>query len=172
METRDILNLIALIVIPILAVLIGHWCQISSEKRKDKLQIFKTLMTARIYGWTVDSVHALNIIDIVFANDRKVRTAWKDLNDKYHVMNPDDSQLKKVEQAQYKLLEAIANSLGYKDKITWETIQNPYIPDGLRMQLEAQKQSQQAYMNVLNSMSQMIPKNSSNEERKDPVNTN
>ena len=172
METRDILNLIALIVIPILAVLIGHWCQISSEKRKDKLQIFKTLMTARIYGWTVDSVHALNIIDIVFANDRKVRTAWKDLNDKYHVMNPDDSQLKKVEQAQYKLLEAIANSLGYKDKITWETIQNPYIPDGLRMQLEAQKQSQQAYMNVLNGMSQMIPKNSSNEERKDPVDTN
>ena len=172
METRDILNLIALIVIPILAVLIGHWCQISSEKRKDKLQIFKTLMTARIYGWTVDSVHALNIIDIVFANDRKVRTAWKDLNDKYHVMNPDDSQLKKVEQAQYKLLEAIANSLGYKDKITWETIQNPYIPDGLRMQLEAQKQSQQAYMNVLNSMSQMIPKNSSNEERKDLVDTN
>ncbi len=81
METRDILNLIALIVIPILAVLIGHWCQISSEKRKDKMQIFKTLMTARIYGWTVDSVHALNIIDIVFANDRKVRTAWKDLND-------------------------------------------------------------------------------------------
>ncbi len=80
--------------------------------------------------------------------------------------------MKKIEQEQYKLLEAIANSLGYKDKITWETIQNPYIPDGLRMQLEAQKQSQQAYMNILNGMSQMIPKNSSNEERKDPVDTN
>ena len=136
------------------------------------MQIFKTLMTARIYGWTVDSVHALNIIDIVFANDRKVRAAWKDLNDKYHVTNPDDSQLKKIEQAQYKLLEAIANSLGYKDKITWETIQNPYIPDEMRIQMEAQKQSQQAYMNVLTGMSQMIPKNSSNEERKDPVDTN
>ena len=76
------------------------------------MQIFKTLMTARIYGWTVDSVHALNIIDIVFANDKKVRDAWKDLNDKYHVTNPNDAQLKKIEQAQYKLLEAIANSLG------------------------------------------------------------
>ncbi|MBR4657387.1 MAG: hypothetical protein IKO68_12685 [Oscillospiraceae bacterium] len=171
METRDILNLIALIVIPILAVLIGHWCQISSEKRKDKMQIFKTLMTARIYGWTVDSVHALNIIDIVFANDRKVRAAWKDLNDKYHVTNPDESQLKKIEQAQYKLLEAIANSLGYKDKITWETIQNPYIPNGLMHQMESQKQSQQTYMNVLTGMSQMIPKNSSNKEGENHVDT-
>ena len=171
METRDILNLIAIIIIPILAVLIGQWCQIRSEKRKDKMQIFKTLMTARIYGWTVDSVHALNIIDIVFVNDKKVREAWKDLNDKYHVTNPDESQLKKIEQAQYKLLEAIADSLGYKDKITWETIQNPYIPVGFRNQMEAQKQSQQAYMNVLYGVSQMIPKNSSNEEVKNHVDT-
>ena len=93
MEIRDILNLIAIIVIPILAVLIGQWLQTRSEKRKDKMQIFKTLMTARIYGWTVDSVHALNVIDIVFANDKKVRAAWKDLNDKYHVSNPDETQL-------------------------------------------------------------------------------
>ena len=164
METRDVLNLIAIIVIPILAVLIAQWLQTRSEKRKDKMLIFKTLMTARIYGWTVDSVHALNVIDIVFANDKKVRAAWKDLNDKYHVSNPDETQLKKIEQAQYKLLEAISNSLGYKDKITWETIQNPYIPDGLRLQMEAQKQSQQAYLNVLNGMSRMIPENKTNSE--------
>lgn len=29
------------------------------------MQIFRTLMTSRIYGWTVDSVHALNLIDVV-----------------------------------------------------------------------------------------------------------
>lgn len=171
METRDVLNLIAIIVIPILAVLIGQWLQTRSEKRKDKMLIFKTLMTARIYGWTVDSVHALNVIDIVFANDKKVRAAWKDLNDKYHVTNPDETQLKKIEQAQYKLLEAISNSLGYKDKITWETIQNPYIPDGLRLQMEAQKQSQQAYLNVLNGMSQMIPQSKLNNKGENHVDT-
>ena len=171
MEIRDVLNLAAIIIIPILSVLISHWCQISSEKRKDKMQIFKTLMTARIYGWTVDSVHALNIIDIVFANDKTVRAAWKDLNDKYHVTNPDISQLEKIEQAQYKLLEAIANSLGYKDKITWETIQNPYIPIGLMRQMEENKQSQQAYISVLNSVSQMIPKNDSNKEGETHVDT-
>ena len=157
MSTGEILNLIALIVIPITAVLIGQHLQGQAEKRKDKMQIFKTLMTSRIYGWTVDSVHALNIIDIVFADDETVRTAWKDLNDKYHVSNPDQQHLKKIEQAQYKLLEAIANSLGYKDKITWETIQNPYIPDSMVMQIETQKKSQQTYMDLLSGMSKMIP---------------
>ena len=164
MEWKDILNLTAIIVIPIVAVIIAQWIQNRSEKRKDKMQIFKTLMTARIYGWTVDSVHALNVIDIVFADDKRVRDAWKDLNDKYHVTNPDASQLKKIEQAQYRLLETMANSLGYKDKITWETIQNPYIPDGFIAQMEMQKQSQQAYLNVLYGVSQMMTKSKPAEE--------
>lgn len=157
MNTAEILNLIAIIVIPIAAVLIGQYLQSQAEKRKDKMQIFKTLMTSRIYGWTVDSVHALNIIDIVFADDKAVRAAWKDLSDKYNVSNPDQVHIKKIEQAQYKLLEAIANSLGYKDRITWETIQNPYIPIGMSMQIEAQKKSQETYMNILSGMSKMIP---------------
>ena len=42
-----------------------------------------------------------------------------------------EAQLKKIQNAQYKLLETIAKSLGYKDKVTWETIQNPYIPKGM-----------------------------------------
>ena len=159
MSIGDVLNLLALIIIPIAAVLIGQWLQNRAEKRKDKMQIFKILMTARIYGWTPDSVHALNIIDIVFADSEQVRAAWADLNDKYHVSNPNQQHLKKIEQAQYKLLETIANSLGYRNKITWETIQNPYIPDGMVIQIETQKKSQQAYFDLLASMNKMIPEN-------------
>lgn len=92
-------------------------------------------MTSRIYGWTQESVYGLNIIDIVFSDHRKVRDAWKDLYEKYCVQNPDDSKLKKIKNAQYKLLETMANSLGYKNKVTWENIQNPYIPNGLIQQL-------------------------------------
>ena len=126
MECKDILNLIAIVVIPIAAVLIGQHLQNRAEIRKDKMQIFKTLMTSRIYGWTQESVHCLNIIDIVFADDKTVRDAWKDLYDKYCVVeNPDAAQLKKIQNAQYKLLETISKSLGYKDKVTWETIQKP-----------------------------------------------
>ena len=164
MECKDILNLIAIVVIPIAAVLIGQYLQNRAEIRKDKMQIFKTLMTSRIYGWTQESVHCLNIIDIVFADDKKVRNAWKDLYDKYCVKDPDEVQLKKIQNAQYKLLETIAQSLGYKGKVTWETIQNPYVPDGMRRQQQEQAASQQAYNNILLNMQHMIPKNNKAEE--------
>lgn len=163
MECKDILNLIAIILIPIIAVVIGQYLQNKAEKRKDKAQIFKTLMTSRIYGWTQESMHCLNVIDIVFSDDKKVRDAWKDLYDKYCVRNPDDVQLKKIQNAQYKLLETISNSLGYKDKITWQTIQNPYISNGLLQQLESQNKSQQAYNNILLNMQEILPKS---EQRK------
>ena len=166
MECKDILNLIAIIVIPIAAVLIGQWLQDRSEKRKDKMQIFKTLMTSRIYGWTPESVNALNIIDIVFANDKNVRAAWKDLNDKYHVSDPDQQHLKKIENAQYKLLEAIACSLGYKDKITWETIQNPYMPVGMVNQIEVQKNMQRAYYSAIDGFN-IIVQNQGQQQKED-----
>ena len=166
MKLAEILNLIAIIIIPIIAVIIGQWLQTRSEKRKDKMHIFKTLMTSRVYGWTQESVYCLNIIDIVCADDREVRNAWKDLYDKYCVQNPDESQLKKIETAQYKLLESMAVSLGYKDKVTWETIQNPYIPQGMLRQIETQNQSQQAYNKLLLNMQQMIPQNKNPEEKK------
>lgn len=50
----------------------------------------------------------------------------------------------------------MANSLGYKDKVTWETIQNPYIPKGMLQQINERNQSQQAYNNLLLNMQQMI----------------
>ncbi len=164
MECKDILNLLAIIVIPIVAVLIGQHLQNRAEIRKDKMQIFKVLMTSRIYGWTQESVHCLNIIDIVFSDDEKVRKAWKDLYDKYCVQNPDEAQLNKIQNAQYKLLEVMAVSLGYKDKVTWETIQNPYVPDGMIKQWKEQAASQQAYNSLLNSMANIIPKEHKNTE--------
>ena len=156
MTINDYLTLAALIIIPIVAVVIAQWLQNRSEKRRDKMQIFKTLMTSRIYGWTPDSVNALNVIDIVYSDDKKVRAAWKDLNDKYRVTNPDQQHLKKIENAQYKLLEAMAISLGYKDKITWETIQNPYMPVGMAQQIEAQKNMQQAYYSAINGVNNFV----------------
>ena len=164
MELKDILNLIAIFIIPVVAVIVGQHLQNRAEIRNDKMHIFKVLMTSRIYGWTQESVHCLNIIDIVFADDKKVRDAWKDLYDKYCVENPDETQIKKIQNAQYKLLETMTNSLGYKDKVTWETIQNPYIPKGMLQQINERNQSQQAYNNLLLNMQHMIPKNSRAEE--------
>ena len=92
------------------------------------------------------------ILLILYFHDKEVRNAWKDLYDKYCVKDPDEVQLKKIQNAQYKLLETIAKSLGYKDKVTWETIQNPYIPDGMIRQQQEQAASRQACNDILLNM--------------------
>ena len=60
-----ILNLIAVLLIPVVAVFVGQYLQERAQKRKDKMDIFKTLMINRV-GWSVESTRAMNIIDIVF----------------------------------------------------------------------------------------------------------
>lgn len=159
----EIINIIALIIIPVLAVVIGQKLQVCSQKRNDKMQIFKTLMTSRIFGWTNESVQAMNLIDVVFADDKAVRKQWKICFDKMCVENPTDTDLSKIKLEREKLLEAMAKSLGYKDIITWESIQNPYIPKGMT-DLMAQ---QQAYQNnqsiIMEQMKKMLQTNGKEE---------
>ena len=113
-----IINTLAVVAIPIVSVVVAHHLQNRAEKRKDKLNVFKTLMMSRT-GWTVESVRALNIIDIVFADDENVRARWKEYYDKLCVEDPSDTELKKIKTAQEKLIEAMAVSLGYKDKVRY-----------------------------------------------------
>lgn len=126
-----VINVLAIIIIPIAAVFVGQKLQDRSQKRKDKLEIFRALMMNRGIGWTPETVHALNIIDIVFSDDDTVRAKWKDYYNQLCIQSPDAMQRKQVQEAQDKLLEAMACSLGYKEQITWDTIQNPYIPKGM-----------------------------------------
>lgn len=166
----SIVNLVAIIIVPILAVVIGQYLQTKAKKREDKLQIFKLLMTTRIYGWTIESVQALNVIDIVFADDEKVRAAWKTLHECYCVKDPSPVQLSKIDTAKLKLLETMAISLGYKEQVTWDTIQNPYLPDGMVLQHQAQAQ----YQSNLTQLVEMILKNApqtNNSTNNDTANT-
>lgn len=145
-----IINLVAVVIAPIAAVWIGQKLQDKHERRKDKLELFKTLMMSR-NGWTVESVRALNVLDVVFSDDEKVRAAWKKYYDKLCVENPTDTELKKVQDAQYELLEAMAESLGYKETITWKTIQKPYKPKGM---IEAEE-NQRFYQEGLLALAQV-----------------
>ncbi len=166
MDCKDILNLIAIIVIPIVAVLIGQWIQNRSEKRKDKMQIFKTLMTSRIYGGTVDSIHAFNLIDIIFVNDKAVRTAWKNLFDAYSSTEQSDLIANRRKVLMYKLLEEMAKSLGYKEQITWENIQNPYVPQWIVDSWNIQAKAQRDYINLLNEINKFVPAQTQKEDKK------
>ena len=156
------INCIAIIVAPIISVRIAQKLQDKSRKHQDKIEILKTLMTSRLYGWTTQGVHALNVIDIVFSDDEEVRKQWKTYYDKLCVENPTETELKKIKIEQDKLIETIANSLGYKDKVSWETIQNPYIPKGMIDSMNQQQMLQAGQLNFLQMLSTSIPNDTNN----------
>ena len=164
MKPLELLNLIAVFVAPIAAVIIGQLLQDFSEKRKDKMRIFQCLMTHRATGWgdSFEAVNALNSIDIVFSTDKKVRSCWAFFRSKCYKNFSDQERL----TAQWKLLEAIAVSLGYKNKITWETIQNPYIPKGMMEAMDQQQiiqKGQTELAKVAGAFAQMINTNAANQ---------
>ena len=133
------INLVAIIVIPILAVIIGQYLQDISEKRKDKMRVFTHLMSYRSFGYIDQySVNIFNSVPIIFYDDKEVIEKYnsylKSLN-----IKPDDAQIKQkeIEHNKTKMLEAMAKALKYKN-INWELIQNPYIPKALLEQIDAE----------------------------------
>ena len=160
-----VINILAIVIIPILAVYLGRSLQDKSERRKDKMQIFQCLMTRRITGWAgLDTVNALNSIDIVFSDCETVRNQWAVLLSKYR---PDVTPQEQYRE-QCKLLELMANDLGYKDKITWDIIQNPYYPEGLAKQMEINSQildGQVAWANAAGQFSQLIGQTPKQEDK-------
>ena len=136
------INVATVLIAPIVAVIIGQKLQDKGQKRKDKMEIFRVLMMNRGIGWTADTVRALNIIDVVFSDDDSVRARWKEYYNQLCIQTPNVMQRKQIQEAQDKLLEAIAQSLGYKKQVTWETIQNPYIPQGMLNAMQQQQNIQ------------------------------
>ena len=149
MEISDFINILAIILAPIVSVIIGQKLQNREKRRQDKMDIFKNLMESRVYGWTIESVRALNIIDIIFIDDKNVRSQWKRYYDKLCIENPTEMELSRIKIEQFKLLESMAKSLGYKEKITWETIQNPYIPKGLLDSMSEQQQFKNEQIEII-----------------------
>lgn len=166
-----VLNLIAVLLIPVVAVIVGQYLQERAQKRKDKMQIFQCLMTRRITGWAaLEAVNAINSIDIVFTDNKEIRNQlgiW-------HSKCKKDVAREEQYREQCKLLELMANDLGYKDKITWDVIQNPYYPEGLDQQLTMNNQimtGQVEWAKAAGLLSQMMGKPQQNSEDKDHTNT-
>lgn len=166
-----VLNLIAVLLIPVVAVIVGQYLQERVQKRKDKMQIFQCLMTRRITGWAaLEAVNAINSIDIIFTDNKEVRNQLGVWKSKCRKDIPSEEQYRE----QCKLLELMANDLGYKDKITWDIIQNPYYPEGLNQQLTMNTQimnGQVEWAKAAGLLSQMMGKPQQNSEDTDHANT-
>lgn len=163
----DIINIIAIIVIPIFAVLIGQWLQNRSEKRKDKVRVFSHLMSYRAIGYVdQQSVNILNLIPIVFNDDKNVIEKYniylKSLN-----IRPEDfpQKQKEIENNKTKMLEEMAKNLGYKN-INWEIIQNPYLPQGLINEINSMTLFKEGQLKVVEKINQQMCKPQIKKENK------
>lgn len=143
------INLIGMILIPIAIVHLTKRVQDKEQNRNDKMQIFKVLMTNRNLGWSIDSVHALNMIDIVFCDSPEVRNAWKSYYETLCIQNPTSEQHIDIQNAQYNLLNSIAADLGYKEHILWDAVQKPYIPQGMLNSISQQAQFQSGQIQLM-----------------------
>ena len=113
----------------LIATLVTIWWQKWSQLKKDKTEIFATLMSKRYEISAEESVDALNMIDVEFYKSPKVRTAWKNFTDATNAQeSPTKAQT--ITDKHLRLLEVIAEDIGYKD-IHWDDIKQYYYPVGL-----------------------------------------
>lgn len=103
--------------------------QKKSQVKNEKIKIFTILMSKRYDIAAEESVNALNMIDVVFYESEKVRSAWKSF---LEATNLPDSPTKNptINDKHLKLLEVIAENIGYKG-IRWDDIKQYYYPSVL-----------------------------------------
>lgn len=163
----DIINIIAIIVIPIFSVLIGQWLQNRSEKRKDKVRVFSHLMSYRAIGYVdQQSVNILDLIPIVFNDDKNVIEKYNIYLKSLNIKTEDFPQKQKeIENNKTKMLEEMAKNLGYKN-INWEIIQNPYLPQGLINEINSMNLFKEEQLKVVEKINQQMCKPQIKKENK------
>ena len=77
MEIKDIINIAAIVLSPIIAVLVTIFLQNRSDKKKEKIAIIKSLLSTGHYLYSDEIIRSYNLIDIVFKDDKDVRAKWK-----------------------------------------------------------------------------------------------
>lgn len=163
--TLTIINIIAVAFSPIIALLISDKIQTDKAKRQEKMQILRILMTQRFSAKNIDHVNALNLIDVVFVDSKEVRKAYKELYTVYGSKfdNNNENEVRdysnKVKKAETKLIESIINDLGYKDKIKWDEIQEPYTPQWLYNEVTARSEINNSQLQIANYIKALAPKN-------------
>ena len=122
----EIIMIIAVILGPIIAVLISQKLAITSEKRKEKIFVLKTLLTCRTNKMNYNYVDVINSIDVVFVENKDVRTTCRKLIKIYF---EDKGGTDEEKKCLTELIEEITKDLGYKNKITWKDIyEESYYP--------------------------------------------
>ena len=121
----DVISILAVIISPIIVLVL----QRKSDKRRERYEVFQTLYRNRVFYWsTLESVNALNSIDVVFYECRNVTESWKRYYDYLVVDGGKDSSI--IMSLQNDILSEMAKSLNYQ-MLSVDGIHIPYHPVSL-----------------------------------------
>lgn len=137
---------IAIVVGPLAGVLFTLWFQKRKELRDAQHRLFLTLMAhRRSYPPTFDWANALNLIDVVFANNRGIVGLWHQY---YDLLCQDPVNWHLADAKYLDLLAAIGRSLGYKD-LSQTDISKFYSPRAHGNQAQLAMETQTELLRVL-----------------------
>ncbi len=146
----DAINIIAVLLSPLIAVLVTVYLQDRREKRNHKMWIFRTLISTRHAPISDENVRALNTIDVVFHDCPRVRELWHEYFDMLANKGLDNElgwnqrQKKNIE-----LITEIAKALGYGHAITHLDVDRIYYPVGLGAQSQRSEDIANELLRVL-----------------------
>ena len=101
----------------------------TTERRRNKLHVFATLMQERASIASLDGVRALNLIDVVFHDCKEVREAWAELFLSYDPSRKFPPHVQ--EERLGKLLLAMATNLELGDQLRTDDFGRVYYPIAL-----------------------------------------
>lgn len=108
--------------------------QRAEEDRRVRLNIFANLMQCRAQMGSPLAAASLNLIDVVFRDDKEVREAWQ------HFLLAVSERPYSGDRARERylaIIEKMARSLGLSAEITVADVQHAYYPEGLGLMDQA-----------------------------------
>ncbi|MGA9084413.1 MAG: DUF6680 family protein [Pseudolabrys sp.] len=146
MENKDIVTVIALILGPVIAVFITFWYQRRRQKYDAKERLFLGLMAQRrINPPTFEWAGALNVIDVVFADNRDVVEKWHEL---YKIVDQPQFNQGHFGHTYIELLSEMAAALGYR-RLQQTDIDRFYAPQAHGTQAALTQEMQTELLRVL-----------------------
>ena len=147
----EIMNIVAVISGPILAVAITLWYQHRKEKQDAKHRAFLLIMAHRkSIPPNYALVEVLNTLDVVFSNNQKIVDLWHKY---YALLSQPYSQER--DHTWLELLSAIADDLSYPT-LKQTDIDKFYVPQIFGDQFELQNKLQQELLRVLKNTSALV----------------
>jgi hypothetical protein len=152
MRLRDWIEILAIFLGPITALWVQRLLDRFREVRRQKENLYATLMRLRGASLTPEYVNALNLIDMVFKGDGKserlIRAKWKALMDHFNTKSSEKGWGEKRQDLNVDLLAAIGEHLGYKFEPS-HIKRQVYFPQALSDQWEESNRLRKQLLEVL-----------------------